>query len=146
MNTVPKVFAEDRQILKSFLSTAAELSRMPHLKRRRAEESRSLFEAVAEPIDAQATERILTEFFGPAFSPAGDKPGFFKRRRPALRLLGGVNPEQVFYSRVFGKGEFYAAIWPWHSNPDCCTLHLGFCDLTDEDAELLQAMINDTCS
>ena len=141
-----KLLKNNIELIVAFLELIDRLNSLVQLKPRSHEENRnlySLYKAVGEGLATGLVEKYLIPFFGAPVKRAGQKPSFWLKRHPSIKLMGKILPEQIFFIRKLGKGEFYAAIWPWDRKPGNLTIHLGYyaSTLTDEDFRKLDDVV-----
>lgn len=69
---------------------------------------------------------LLDKFFKAPFKPAGEKPAREMGDLEIIQALNGVRKEQTLYLNT-SEPEFvyFAAIWPWQSDPSQASLFLG---------------------
>lgn len=69
---------------------------------------------------------LLDKFFKAPFKPAGEKPAREMGDLEVIQALNGVRKEQTLYLNT-SEPEFvyFAAIWPWQSDPTQASLFLG---------------------
>ncbi len=69
---------------------------------------------------------ILDKFFKAPFKPAGEKPAREMGDLEVIQALNGIRKEQTLYLNT-NEPEFvyFAAIWPWQSDPTQASLFLG---------------------
>ena len=73
--------------------------------------------------------RLLGQALGQPVKPFGQSAQFDPRTEYLVQSLGGIRPEQCLYLKPEGERHvIYAALWPWASNPEWITLHLGIYD------------------
>jgi hypothetical protein len=82
-------------------------------------------EAVIERKDLEVLHSLLSEHLGPPAKESGKEGKFLKEIQSLVDSLGGLRIEQSFFYRKDGNQIFYAALWPWQSNPDKITLKSG---------------------
>jgi hypothetical protein len=130
-------------ITKDFLDFVKKIDSLPEVNKRSSEESRSLYEAVSESRVINTVGKQLEEFFGPPCKRAGKSIPLMLRLNPSVKYLGGIRKEQSFFRRGLKLGEFYGALWPWQTNPETITVHLGFCcdKMSDEDYNKLAKLV-----
>lgn len=88
-------------------------------------------EAVVQRKDLEACCRLLAQALGEPAKPFGATATFDSRTAYAVKSLGGIRQEQCLYLKPEGERYvLYAALWPWESNPDRVTLHVGIYDRT----------------
>jgi hypothetical protein len=68
---------------------------------------------------------ILTKHLGPAAKEPGKKTDLPGEIQGAVNALGGLRQDQSFFYRQEGGKVYFAAIWPWASNPEKITLKCG---------------------
>lgn len=69
---------------------------------------------------------ILDKFYKAPFKPAGEKPAREMGDLEVIQALNGIRREQTLYLNT-SEPEFvyFAAIWPWQSDPTQASLFLG---------------------
>ena len=89
-------------------------------------DSRSLYTAISIGLDITSIEQEIEKLFSPIQKPAGARLPFGLKMNKTVRLLGGIRKDQTFFLKKTSYGEIYGALWPWQSNPQNITIHLGF--------------------
>ena len=88
-------------------------------------------EAVMHRRDVEATCVLLSQALGPPVKPFGIAAQFDAHMAALVNAIGGIETEQCFYLKRDGpKHALYAALWPWKSDPDRVTVHIGVCFYT----------------
>jgi hypothetical protein len=82
-------------------------------------------EAVIERKDLEALHTLLSKHLGHPAKESGKEGKFPKEIQSLVDSLGGLRIEQSFFYRKDGNQLFYAALWPWQSDPDKITLKSG---------------------
>lgn len=83
-------------------------------------------EAVMHRRDVEAACALLAQTLGPPVKPFGAAPKFDAPMSALVNAVGGIETEQCLYLKPDGpKHAMYAALWPWKSDPDRVTLHVG---------------------
>ncbi len=82
-------------------------------------------EAVVDRSEIESLQIILTKHLGPAPKEPGKKANFPKKIQELVDDLGGLQIEQSFSYKRVGTTVFFAALWPWKSNPEKITLKSG---------------------
>ena len=82
-------------------------------------------EAVLTKKDLESVTSLLTKHLGAATKEPGKKANLSGEVQKVADGLGGLWPDQSFFYKKEGKQIFYAALWPWESNPDKITLKTG---------------------
>ena len=88
-------------------------------------------EAVTGRKDLELLKAIWTKHLGPAPKEPGIEANFSVGIRSLVNAIGGLRFNQSFFYRQEGNNIFYAALWPWESNPEKITLKTGMCLLSD---------------
>lgn len=69
---------------------------------------------------------ILDKFFKAPFKPAGEKPAREMGDLEIIQALNGIRKEQTLYLNTSDpEFVYFAAIWPWQSDPSQASLFLG---------------------
>lgn len=88
------------------------------------------FEAVFMAEDTAKLSAILEKEFGKPLKPPLKNVRFTKEAQKVADLIGGLRREQSFYLKNETENRyFYAALWPWQSNPSKITLKIGIHDM-----------------
>lgn len=82
-------------------------------------------EAVVEKDELESLQTILTQHLGPPAKGPGEKANLPREIQGLVDNLGGLRTEQSFFYKRVGDTIFYAALWPWESNPKKATLKSG---------------------
>ena len=82
-------------------------------------------EAVVTLEDLEVLRSLLEKNLGPATKETGKEGSFPKKIQELVDSLGGLRIEQSFFYMQDGKQVIYAALWPWHSDPNRITLKSG---------------------
>ena len=90
-------------------------------------------EAVINKSDLELLGSLLKKHLGSAAKESGKEANLPKEIQKIVDSLGGLRNEQSFFYRRDGDEVTYAAIWPWHSNPDKITLKCGVTKLVFAD-------------
>lgn len=117
---------QNREDLDGFLNMVTTFGAFPNISRRPSQESRSLIEIISKGRDVTILEKEFGAYFTSVNKPAGKSIPFMLRFSPLVKYLGGIRPEQAFFTRKCGTGEFYAALWPWRTTPENITVHFGY--------------------
>ena len=86
-------------------------------------------EAVFERSDLELLQIKLTKHLGPAAKRPGEEATLPREIQEIVDGLGGLRIEQSFFCKRVGTTVFYAALWPWASNPEKITLKSGIVEL-----------------
>ena len=92
-------------------------------------DSKEYLEAVVTRQGFEPLQSILTQHLGPAAKGPGQKATFPPPIQGFVDSLGGLRLDQSFYYRQEENKIFFAALWPWGSNPENVTLKCGVRDL-----------------
>ena len=69
---------------------------------------------------------LLDKFFKAPFKPAGEKPARELANLEIIQSLNGIRKEQTLYLYTSESAmTYFAAIWPWQSDPDQASLFSG---------------------
>lgn len=69
---------------------------------------------------------ILDKFYKAPFKPAGEKPAREMGDLEVIQALNGIRKEQTLYLNTKDpEYVYFAAIWPWQSDPSQASLFLG---------------------
>jgi hypothetical protein len=69
---------------------------------------------------------ILDKFYKAPFKPAGEKPAREMGDLEVIQALNGIRREQTLYLNTNDpEYVYFAAIWPWQSDPSQASLFLG---------------------
>lgn len=69
---------------------------------------------------------LLDKFFKAPFKPAGEKPDREMGDLEIIQALNGIRREQTLYLNTSDpEFVYFAAIWPWQSDPTQASLFLG---------------------
>ena len=69
---------------------------------------------------------ILDKFYKAPFKPAGEKPAREMGDLEVIQALNGIRREQTLYLNAKDpEYVYFAAIWPWQSDPSQASLFLG---------------------
>jgi hypothetical protein len=69
---------------------------------------------------------ILDKFYRAPFKPAGEKPAREMGDLEVIQALNGIRREQTLYLNTADpEYVYFAAIWPWQSDPTQASLFLG---------------------
>ena len=82
-------------------------------------------EAVIARKDLEGLHTLLSKHLGPPAKESGKEGKFPQEIQSLVDSLGGLRIEQSFFYRKEGNQLFYAALWPWQSDPDKITLKSG---------------------
>ena len=82
-------------------------------------------DAVLTKKDLESVISLLTKHLGAAAKEAGKQANLSGEIQKVVDWLGGLRLGQSFFYKKEGKQVFYAALWPWESNPDKITLKTG---------------------
>jgi len=82
-------------------------------------------EAVLTKKDLESVACLLTKHLGAAAKEPGKQANLSGEIKKVADWLGGLRLGQSFFYKKEGKQVFYAALWPWESNPDKITLKTG---------------------
>ena len=82
-------------------------------------------EAVVDKDELESLQMILTKHLGPPAKEPGKKTNLPREVQGLVDDLGGLRTEQSFFYKRVGDTVFYAALWPWQSNPKKITLKTG---------------------
>jgi hypothetical protein len=92
---------------------------------RRNSDGLKYLEAVIERKDLEELHTLLSKHLGAPAKESGKEGKFPKEIQNLVDSLGGLRIEQSFFYRKDGNQLFYAALWPWQSDPDKITLKSG---------------------
>ncbi len=92
-------------------------------------DSKEYLEAVVTRKGFESLQFILTQHLGPAAKAPGQQAAFPPSIQGFVDALGGLRPDQSFYYRQEKNQIFFAALWPWASNPENVTLKCGVSEL-----------------
>jgi hypothetical protein len=87
-------------------------------------------EAVVDRSELESLEIKLTKHLGPAAKRPGEEATLPGEIQEIVDDLGGLRIEQSFFCKRVGTTVFYAALWPWQSNPEKITLKSGIIELS----------------
>jgi hypothetical protein len=82
-------------------------------------------EAVVDRKDLEVLHALLRKHLGPPAKESGKEEKFPQEIQRLVDSLGGLRIEQSFFYRKDGDRLFYAALWPWQSDPYKITLKSG---------------------
>ncbi len=82
-------------------------------------------EAVINTKDLELLHSLLRKYLGSAAKECGKEADLTEELQTLVDSLGGLRDEQSFFYREDGHQVFYAAIWPWKSDPTKITLKSG---------------------
>ncbi len=69
---------------------------------------------------------ILDKFYKAPFKPAGEKPAREMGDLEVIQALNGIRKDQTLYLNTNNpEYVYFAAIWPWQSDPTQASLFLG---------------------
>lgn len=112
------------------MKLADEIKSALDLEVRVSPDAHEYFEAVFMANDLVKLKTILEKEFGAVLKPPAKSIRFAKETQKVVDMIGGLRREQTFYVKKEGAGRyFYAALWPWQSNPSRITLKMGVCDI-----------------
>ena len=122
-------------ILVGFLTLAKGIDDLPDVSSRFYEDSRSLYQVTAAGRSIDELIGIVAEFFGRPAKDAGKSLPVSLRFNPAVKYLGGIRKEQVFFEKKLKTGSYYGALWPWQRDTTRIEIHLGYCapDMSNAD-------------
>ena len=96
------------------------------LEIRRGPPEAGCLEAVIRRRDVEAVCVLLAQALGPPVKPFGIAAQFDADMAALVNRIGGIETEQCLYLKRDGsKHVLYAALWPWKSDPDRVTVHIG---------------------
>ncbi len=96
------------------------------LEARTSSDAGDYFEAVFMAKDMARLSAILEKEFGKPLKPPLENVSFTKEARKIVDSIGGLRREQTFYLKSETENRyFYAALWPWESDPSKITLKMG---------------------
>lgn len=101
------------------LRTKLELEIRPH------SDENEYLEAVVQTKDLDALNEILTKHLGHPLKKAGKNVRFTGEVQKIVDSIGGLRAEQTFYYSDKEEATYYAALWPWASDPLRITLKAG---------------------
>lgn len=87
-------------------------------------------EAVVDRSELESLQIKLTKHLGPAAKGPGEEATLPSEIQGIVDDLGGLRIEQSFFCKRVGITVFYAALWPWKSNPEKITLKSGIIELS----------------
>ncbi|MBU4377366.1 MAG: hypothetical protein KKD29_07870 [Candidatus Omnitrophica bacterium] len=97
---------------------------------RTSSDANEYFEAVFMVKDLEKLNTILEKEFGKPLKPPAKNVKFTKEVQNVVDLIGGLRREQSFYAKNETESKyFYAALWPWQSDPSKITLKMGLYDI-----------------
>ena len=82
-------------------------------------------EAVLDTGQLESLQSILNKHLGVAAKEAGKEARLPKEIQRHVDAMGGLRLEQSFYYKKEGTKVFFAALWPWQSNPNKVTVKVG---------------------
>jgi hypothetical protein len=82
-------------------------------------------EAVIQKKDIEALTAILVEYMGHPVKKPGKPVKFNSEAQKIVDSIGGIRNEQEFYYCEKDDAIYYAALWPWQSDPLRITLKAG---------------------
>ena len=82
-------------------------------------------EAVIEKKNLEALTQVLVEHMGHPLKKPGKRVAFKGNVQKVVDSIGGIRDEQTFYYCEKDDGTYYAAVWPWQSDPLRITLKAG---------------------
>jgi hypothetical protein len=82
-------------------------------------------EAVVQNKDLEKLTEILVKYMGHPLKKAGKASTFKGEVQRVADSIGGVRDEQTFYYCDKDDAVYYAALWPWQSDPLRITLKAG---------------------
>ena len=82
-------------------------------------------EAVVEKKNLEALTEFLVAKLGHPLKKPGKRVAFIGNPQKAVDSIGGIRDEQTFYYCEKDEGIYYAALWPWQSDPLRITLKAG---------------------
>ncbi len=84
---------------------------------------------------------ILDKFFKAPFKPAGERPARELAELEIIQALQGVRKEQTLYLNANDpEYAYFAAIWPWQSDPTQASLFSGLFFAGDDNASKKELM------
>ena len=102
-----------------------ELKNKIPLEIRQSSKGEDYLEAVVQSKDLDALTAVLTKHLGHPIKKAGKGAEFTGEVRKIADSLGGIRAEQTFYYSDKDEAVYYAALWPWASDPLRITLKAG---------------------
>ena len=130
--------ANNEAILVGFLTLAKNIDDLPDLISRFYEDSRSLYQVTSSGTSIDELSATMADFFGkPAKAPGKSLPVAL-RFDPAVKYLGGIRKDQVFFQKKIKTGSYYGALWPWQRDTNKIEVHLGFCSPSISNADYKQ--------
>ena len=82
-------------------------------------------EGVIQAKDLEALNSVLTKHLGHPLKKAGKTIKFTGEALQVADRLGGIREDQIFYFSVKDDGIYFAALWPWQSDPMRITVKAG---------------------
>lgn len=82
-------------------------------------------EAVVLKKDMKTLDSVLVKYLGQPAKAVGVNAKFSGKIAEIADSLGGLRKEQTFFCRESDGKIFYAALWPWQSDPERTTLKAG---------------------
>lgn len=83
-------------------------------------------EAVINKKNLKSLNTILVKYLGQPAKAPGRKAKFADRIAEIVEFFGGLRLEQTFFCGEADGKIFYAALWPWQSDPERTTLKAGY--------------------
>jgi hypothetical protein len=107
-----------------------EIKKTLELEIRQYSQGPEYLEAVLHKKDLESLNALLEKHLGPAAKESGRVANLPKEIQELVGALGGLRNEQSFYYKQDGNQVKFAAIWPWHFNPDKLTLKSGVSEIS----------------
>jgi hypothetical protein len=82
-------------------------------------------EAVVKTNDLEALNAILVKHLGHPVKKGGKHAELTGEAGKVAGMIGGIRTEQTFYCSDKDDAVYYAALWPWASDPLRITLKAG---------------------
>jgi hypothetical protein len=82
-------------------------------------------EAIVQNKDLDVLTGVLVKYMGHPLKKAGKSAAFKGDVQKVADSIGGVRSEQTFYYCEKDDAIYYAALWPWQSDPLRITLKAG---------------------
>ena len=88
--------------------------------------SNDYLEGVFSRQDLKRCHDLLSETLGPPMKDFGEVPAFSREVSRVVNQIGGIRVEQCLFFKAGEQGQvFFAALWPWASDPTRITLKVG---------------------
>jgi hypothetical protein len=110
-----------------------EIKDMVRMEIRSNSQGMEYLEGVIHTKDLELLNSLLKKHLGSPAKESGKESNLPKEIQNIVDSFGGLRNEQSFFYRREGHQVFYAAIWPWQSDPNKNTLKCGISKLISTD-------------